>query len=286
MDNVPKYTKTIKADEPALITELISRRLAFPFAVLAHKMGLSANFVTIIAGTCWVISTPLAVIAGWLCGCGYRVAGLWVWFVCGALWNIGYILDLADGSLARMTDTSSRRGFYLDYVFHLLFKPAFLLSIGIGIYLMNGGLFWLILAVLSIPANWSAPASAAEHVLCDEIGKGKLSLGDRNAAEFKTLWLGFTDIMDSAEKKRSTYMLAIKALSKEILSYYGQFTFFSITVAIDMILSLFIKSFTMPVTAISFALLSLIFIIRLPSKIHREYKRIALSDPEEENEVV
>ena len=156
------YSRSVKPDEPAVITELVGRRLAHPFAVLAFKLGLSPNAVTVLAGLCWVASTPLAVFAGWLVGGGRRDAGLAVWFLCGFLWNAGYVLDLADGSLARMTGRASRRGFYLDYVFHLLFKPAFLASIGVGLFLAHGGgLGWLLLAVLSIPANWSASASAS-----------------------------------------------------------------------------------------------------------------------------
>ena len=44
-----------------MITELVGRRLAHPLAVLAFKLGLSPNAVTIAAGLCWVASTPLAV---------------------------------------------------------------------------------------------------------------------------------------------------------------------------------------------------------------------------------
>lgn len=272
------YELTKKPNEPALITELFARRLAYPFARYAYKLGISANAVTIIAGLCWVLCAPLAVVAGWAYDWHGKGIGLTLWFLCGVLWNAGYILDLADGSLARMTGTSSRRGSYLDYVFHLLTKPAFLLSIGIGIFLANGGgLLWLLVAVLSIPANWSATACAVEHVLCEEFGRGKFDGGDRNTATFRQLWLGVTDINDAATDKAATPLDIAKALVKEIFSYYGQFTFFSITVGLDIIIAFFSDA-VLPVTSFCFLFVSLVFIVRLPFKVYREYKRIALSD--------
>ncbi|NLB70088.1 MAG: hypothetical protein GX804_10500 [Lentisphaerae bacterium] len=276
-----KYQDAVKKDECALITEIVCRRIAQPLAILAYKLGLTANFVTLVAGLCWIISTPLAVMAGYVFGSGRVGYGLSLWFLCGFLWNAGYLLDIADGSLARMTGSSSRRGFYLDYVFHLLFKPAFLLSIGIGLYLSyGGGVLFLVVATLTIPANWSASSSAVEHVLCEEMGKGKLPpslLAD--SENFQAIWLGVTDINDSAQRKKLSAKSFLKALLAEILSYYGQFTFFSFTVLADIIL--WFSGFgriVLPVTTISFLLISLFMIIRTPMRVWREYKRIALSD--------
>lgn len=273
------FDRAVKPDEPAVITELVGRRLAHPFAVLAYKLGLSPNAVTVVAGLCWVASTPLAVCAGWFLGSERRVAGLSVWFLCGFLWNAGYVLDLADGSLARMTGRASRRGFYLDYVFHLLFKPAFLASIGIGLHLAHGGgLGWLLLAVLSIPANWSASASAVEHVLCEEFGKGRLKpcAGDDPTA-FRALWLGVTEMNASAARKRTSVAGMARNIALEVFSYYGQFTFFSVAVLVDVLLAPVVAA-AMPATSICFAAMVAAMVARTPLRVLREYRRIAAAD--------
>lgn len=273
-----QYQKAVKPDECALITELFARRLAHPFALLAYRLGMSPNAVTVLAGLCWVFSTPLAVVAGWLSGHGRPTAGLVVWFGCGFLWNAGYILDLADGSLARMTGRSSRRGFYLDYVFHLLFKPAFLLSIGIGLHQAHGGgLLWLLLAVFSIPGNWSASSSAVEHVLCEEYGKGKLPAQGLDDSASRALWLGVTDMKVAATQKASTSGGWIKAVVVEIFSYYGQFTFFSLTVLADILLSRSVNG-AMPITSSCFILVTVVMVMRTPFRVWRDYRRIAASD--------
>ena len=276
------YRKSIKPEEPALITNLFARRLAHPIALAAHACGLSANAVTILGGLCWILSTPSVVIAGYLSASQNTPAGLLCWFLSGCLWNLGYILDVADGSLARMTDTASRRGFFLDYVFHLLFKPAFLASIGVALALMHGNSLPLfLLAVLSIPANWSASSSAAEHVLCEETGKRHLpplptpadpALPPRPSG--KALWLGLGDISEPATAKKSSFVRAVRTLLSEILSYYGQFTFFSLTVLADLLLAILKAPLPrFPCTSLSFILLTLFFLFRVPFRVARDYRR-------------
>ena len=283
------FKQSLKPDEPALTTELIGRRIAYPFALLAKRLGMSANAVTVIAGCCWMLSLTLPF---WLALIprerNWTTAALW--FAAGFLWNAGYILDMSDGSLARMTGTVSKRGFYLDYVFHLLFKPAFLLSIGLGLLITNAGNPYIVaplilLSILSIPANWSATQSAVEHVLCDTHGKNTRE-PPLSPETFRLLWLGTNDITESAAKKRSAPVRFIKTCVQEVFSYYGQFTFFSITVLIDIIILFCVpasKNCSAPpmqfrVTAFFFVIVSTILIIRIPFRIIREYKRIALSD--------
>ncbi|MBR1609124.1 MAG: CDP-alcohol phosphatidyltransferase family protein, partial [Kiritimatiellae bacterium] len=165
-----------KPGEPALVTALFARRLAQPLAEAAVRRGVSADSVTVAGGLCWVASLPLAPIAGICISTGARAAGFALWFLCGCLWNAGYILDVADGSVARMTGTSSRAGFFLDSVFHFLFKPAFLFSVGLGLAFscdIGTGLgpwpvrLFVLAAIVSLPANGAAAPSAAECALCD-----------------------------------------------------------------------------------------------------------------------
>ncbi len=273
-----RYQDTIKQDECALTTEIIGRRIAYPFALFAKRIGLSANAVTVIAGLSWMVSLPVVVLAGAVTGGGSRTLGLLLWFLSGFLWNTGYILDMADGSLARMTGTASRRGFYLDYVFHLLFKPGFLASVGMGLYLSHaGGYAWLLLAILSIPANWSATASAVEHVLCETFGKRTLPELPSDSEAFRKLWLGTTDMNSLGSEKASAPLRLLKTLATEVFSYYGQFSFFSIAVLLDLVVSKF-STVIMPVTSACFILVTGVLVLRIPFRVFREYKRIAASD--------
>ncbi len=289
------HGKGEKPDERALLTALVSRRLAYPLALAAHRLGLSPNQVTVISGLCWMVSLPLTVLAGTLSLCG---ASRWLspalWFLCGFLWDAGYILDVVDGSLARMTGRSTKAGFFLDYVFHLLFKPAFLPALGLGLIFswtfwpldecppLN--MFFLALIVWSGPANWSASSSSAEHVLCESYAKHSLR-EPADPALRNALWLGTTGIADAVATKRGSLPVFAKNLALEMFSYYGQMVFFSVTVLVDILIWLVRgapSDFTLPVTGVCFLAISLLLVVRIPFRIAKDFRRVALADAEEE----
>ena len=274
-----------KPDEPALVTALFSRRLAEPFARLAVRLGISADAVSVAGGLCWMLSLPLAPLAGWL-------RSPWLWAACAALWCLGYWLDVVDGSVARLTGTSSRAGFFLDCVFHLLFKPAFLFSVGLGVLIGSNdplglsGAVLAALAVLSLPANGAAPTSAAELALCEEVALGRLR---PDGAASPALWLGAADVAAPAAEKRRTPLRAAKTIAQETLSYYLQAPFFALLVCADLALHLAVRgtvvcdrgpladaaySWQMPCTAFGFAVLSLVLYLRIPLRLDRESRRL------------
>ncbi|MCL1857202.1 MAG: CDP-alcohol phosphatidyltransferase family protein [Kiritimatiellaeota bacterium] len=270
------YRETVKEDEPAIITERIARRVAYPVALFFRWAGWSANRVTVLAGACWIASVPVAVLAGHFLA--RRPCWGWtLWMAAGTLWNAGYVLDLADGSLARLTGTASPSGFYLDYVFHLLFKPMFLASIGVALYLVHGSVAFLLLAVLSIPANWSASASAAEHVLCELTGKKTLPpavAATLPHAPDARLWLGLTDVNAAAAHKATRRLRCLlRLVAQEILSYYGQFTFFSVLVGVDLALSCLDTLPRLPATTVGFTVLTVGFLVLTPFRIRRDFRR-------------
>ena len=276
-------SSSLKPDEPALVTALFSRRLAEPFARLAVRLGISADAVTVAGGLCWMLSLPLAPLAGCL-----RSPGLWA--ACAALWCLGYWLDVVDGSVARLSGTSSRAGFFLDCVFHLLFKPAFLFSVGLGILIGSNdslglsGAVLAALAVLSLPANGAAATSAAELALCEEVALGRLR---PDGAARPALWLGAADVADTAAEKRRTPLRAAKTLAQETLSYYLQAPFFALLVCADLALrsvvdafyahsslAVFVCKWEMPCTAFGFAALSFVLFLRIPLRLARESRRL------------
>ncbi len=266
------YEKTKKPDECALITEWAARRLAYPLALAARRMGLSANTVTLLGGSCWIASAVTFLLGMHLLSNNNESGGWALLLVTALLWNLGYILDLADGSLARLTNTQSPSGFYLDYVFHLLFKPMFLSSIGFGIYLQYQHPLFLILAVLSIPGNWSASASAIEHVFCQLRGKQKLPPPDPESERGRRILLGCTDIQAAATDKARTTLQTCKAIAQEIFSYYGQFSLFGALLLLDF-LTRGLQGDRLLFTTITFSMLSFLLIIRIPMRIKREFRR-------------
>ena len=179
-DAAPQPRSSEKPDEPALVTAMFSRRLAEPFARLCVRLGIPANAVTVAGGACWIVSLALPPLAGFALpkeAAGGLGPAAWLWLAAAALWCLGYFLDVVDGSVARLTGTGSTAGFFLDYVFHVLFKPAFLFSVGLGllpvftwVFVGTEGMPWLGLAfflvlVLSVPANGSQASHAAELAL-------------------------------------------------------------------------------------------------------------------------
>ena len=144
---MPPASSSEKPGEPALVTAMFSRRLAEPVARLCVRLGISANAVTVAGGLCWIVSLALPPLAMAIAGGanepdGALVPLAWLWLAAAALWCLGYFLDVVDGSVARLTGTGSDAGFFLDYVFHVLFKPAFLFSVGLGL-----GPLWVFLAL-------------------------------------------------------------------------------------------------------------------------------------------
>ena len=284
-------TAASKPDEPALVTSLFSRRLAQPLAVAAVRCGVPANAVTVAGGLCWVLSLalpPLLLSEGEM----PEDRVLAIWLAAAFLWCAGYILDVADGSVARMTGTSSRAGFFLDYVFHLLFKPAFLFSVGLGLAgrwldcACGGGegtVGWMqegcvavllsasLLALLSIPANGAADTCAAERVLCDEVARGHLKM---EGASAPGLWLGSDEVTAPAARKRGSFVRTAKTLAAEIASYYLQGPFFALLVAADCLLARTTPLRCFPVTTAGFLQLSVALVLRIPLRYRREARRL------------
>lgn len=110
-DGVPAYTRWL------------NRRAARVFAAAAVAMGLGPNAVTLAsacssaAGLLLLVALP----AGW--GTGLAAA---------ALLALGYVMDSADGQVARTTGTGSPAGEWLDHVVDAVRTPALHLAVFLG----------------------------------------------------------------------------------------------------------------------------------------------------------
>lgn len=272
-----RLDQVAKDDECAWITERFARRLTLPLTRLALWLKLSANTVTLIAGLTWLLSLPLAPAAGLAFGRGEARIGWILLLTAALLWNLGYLLDLVDGNVARATGTACPSGFYLDYVFHLLFKPAFLASIGAFLALARAEPGWLIGAVLLIPANWSAGESAVEHVVVQTLGKSAQTLDRLSPTDRQTLLLGATDRQQPVAHKRRARLQTLRIIAQEILSYYGQFTVFSLLAAGDALIWIWWGT-AFPLLRLGLAGIGLLMLCRLPWRIRREFRRARLLD--------
>lgn len=286
------FLKTIKTDECALITSLVSRRVVMPLVKIAKDLDLSANAVTLLGGLSWFISLFTIVASAQLFVDKHHIySGLLLLFT-AILWVWGYLLDVVDGSLARLNKTACRRGFYLDYVFHLIFKPGFVVSIGVALSVLTQSSWWLYFAIFALAANWTSAESTSEHVICEEIGKGRLNPSDLPEETRRRVFLGTTDIKASAENKKTDAKTMCITLGKEILNYYGQPVFFALLAIIDVIILAFCWMFAeggpfvwkWHFVSYSYLILFCVLLIRLPYRIYREYNRIALLDRDTKQE--
>lgn len=270
------YEKSKKPDEFFLITQLAARRIAYPVALAARWLGLSPNAVTICGGLTWVISIPVTVFGGYLYGLG-QYDGAWGLLLLAAfLWNAGFVLDVADGSLARMNGTSSASGYYLDFVFHMIFNPMFLAAIGAALHLATGHLVYLVLGLLSICANWGASYAAKNHVVCEAVAKGMLHPDKMTVHERKGLFLNCLDAQKTAGQSIGGLRL-VRYLVQELLLFPGQFTSFGVAAVVDFILWLNGQT-GLPCMRSLFLVVSAIAIMRVPFRVKREFRSMCGHD--------
>ena len=287
-DAAPQPRSSEKPGEPALVTAMFSRRLAEPLARLCVRLGIPANAVTVAGGACWLVSLALPPLAGAATlAPRFHAAVPWLWLAAAALWCLGYFLDVVDGSVARLTGTGSTAGFFLDYVFHVLFKPAFLFSVGLGLFpaivaVENDAplalpflLAYLAVLLLSVPANGSQASHAAELALRAECAAGRLRPGEGPAE----LWLGADAVAAPAAAKRGTPRRTLATLAREVTSYYLQAPLFALAVALDAV-PILVRGKPLVPGGLTFFLwfaLGALLAIRIPLRCARERRRLGLA---------
>ncbi len=116
--------QTSPAGVPAY-TRHVNRPLGRLAAALAFVLGLTPNQVTIISGLVSLLSTVALV----------TVEPSWVLGVSVALGLVlGYVLDSADGQLARLRGGGSQAGEWLDHVVDAVRLPALHLAVLIALF--------------------------------------------------------------------------------------------------------------------------------------------------------
>lgn len=104
-------------------TRWVNRRLARYFAAGAVKFGISPNGVTAISSVLSLIGILILLFVepSWISALGVAV-----------FFALGYAMDSADGQVARVTQTSSPAGEWLDHVVDAIRTPAQHLAVLVG----------------------------------------------------------------------------------------------------------------------------------------------------------
>ena len=108
-----------------------------PAARTAQRLGITPNLVTV---TSFVFAVAAALLFA------FAAPGReWLLFAGGAAVAVNAILDGLDGRLARLTNTSSKRGDYLDHVVDRYSDAAILLGLAVS---PLGSLWWGLFALV------------------------------------------------------------------------------------------------------------------------------------------
>lgn len=105
-------------------TRWVNRGLARYAAALAHTLGLTPNAVTAVSAAVSAAALVALILLPASFATGLLVA---------ALLAAGYLLDSADGQVARLSGTSSRAGEWLDHVVDAIRTPAIHLVVLVGL---------------------------------------------------------------------------------------------------------------------------------------------------------
>jgi len=137
----------------------VNGRLARYAAAVAHRVGLSPNAVTAISGLVSLAGLLVLVLAGATPLTGAIVA---------VLVATGYLLDSADGQVARLSGTSSAAGEWLDHVVDAIRTPAIHLAVLVGMLGRDGAEPWL----LALPLLFTVLAAGQfmSQILAEQLG--------------------------------------------------------------------------------------------------------------------
>ncbi|MFK3936043.1 CDP-alcohol phosphatidyltransferase family protein [Alkalihalobacillus sp. NPDC078783] len=132
----------------------VLRRMSIYITLLFNKLKFSPNtvswlslFFVLLSGLCMVLATPTSFVLAFFS------------------YNIGYLLDCVDGELARMTNRTSKLGYFIDMLIRAATLPVFISFIIAYLVLTdyltvpNWGLILLYLTVISIVMSLLLPLS-------------------------------------------------------------------------------------------------------------------------------
>ena len=193
-------------------------------------------------------------------------------------WNI---LDHADGELARFeTNYLKHRhdagGQYIDLVTHYLIDIPLHLFLGLGLFIENGGLFYLVLGFISCMGYGGWVRSAALSILFPHIKNDKTLL---DSSEIDVL-INAGKVSPRKEKSRSKFETVLNRVKKirKLISYPNNIYLLSILTILDIVGLTF---FNLPFTLLYLILQSALSISQILGGIIYFYmllKKITITD--------
>lgn len=231
-DRVKLTIKEIKASEPESkleverVTNYINGFLFRPpsrYAIwILVRLGLTANQVSVLA---FLSTVATCVLLG---------IGTYWWMIVGALMSfLELFLDFTDGGLARATDTTSKRGYYIDAMvghFAALAIPA---SVGFGLWIQTGNSYFLLLgSILALLKAFRVLAATEFVVAYSDWTMGTIKPNRKNL-----LWLIYTVGTNTVNIWRF-FLLGFAVLDRlDLFLYlYIVVTFLELTIALSLIL--------------------------------------------------
>ncbi|AZI59370.1 CDP-alcohol phosphatidyltransferase family protein [Nakamurella antarctica] len=141
-------------------TRWVNRRMAKYVAALAYRWGLTPNMVSVISAAISAVGITVLVLIRptW-----------WSGVAAAVLFAFGYLLDSADGQVARLTGRSGPAGEWVDHVVDAIRIPAIHLAVMVGIFRSAGLPDWTL--VLPILYCLQAVGLFMSQILAEQLSK-------------------------------------------------------------------------------------------------------------------
>ena len=164
-------------------TRWVNRRLARYAAAAAASRGISANGITVISAAFSAAAVVLIAAAP---------ASPWLGAAIAVLLAAGYVLDSADGQVARLTGTTSLAGEWLDHLVDSVRVPAIHLAVLVGI--VQGGLLPEWSAWLPLAYTLTSVGHFMSQILAEQLLKTRETPAEAPAGTFRSWLLLPTDM--------------------------------------------------------------------------------------------
>ena len=249
-----------------------------PFlTVVCLRLGLSPDQVTIIGG------------AFGAAGVGLLLLPLGIWSVLAVVaLQLGYLFDFSDGQVARLTNTTSMAGGYLDWLTHFYIPVGAVLALAASVAWSTGAYVLLALGILAALELASFAFSCREHILV-AIARQDPSLSatapfhaaladDTRPSDVLTAPDGPAKPLDTGGIRGRRHRPTWRSIVGELLIYPGAVHLLSLAVLADVLIestSLAASSPIPPFRALVLAAWAALLFVHAPMAIRRGHAVIA-----------
>ena len=194
-------------------TDYPYRMVSIVLSMALARFGVSPNAITV----AWSL-------LGFAAACALAAPELWVRVIAGALLEVSYLLDFADGEVARLLRKQSKKGMFLDLIGHTVIKAAVFLAVGYQTYKAGLGDVYLVLgfsaSVFVVNAHL-APLFAEFTGLRQEPGQRKFTATLRRVGPVRALVSCTAFLMESPGLYGSVLLATVLGQPGWLLWCYG-----------------------------------------------------------------